>query len=914
MGALDDMDMEAATGARIVVRGGDAEARVRVVDGLIRSTKEMTGPITQVRVGGGCGIVVAPAVRLPNARRQDHVVIVDDVRLLDDVTDIELVAWLTHGEAARASIIVTDGGPSAFERLVPCAPRLRGEVASTQWQVVDAGGAGERFELRRLWQLVRTSIVGADPGTEPGTWSEFVERSECLGFDQLQTARVAALASVIDGQPDRAFHQLHRALARSTCTTTAAQALHDHALLAAAARLAGDGAGAVAADRARMGIAARMRHPIVHDLASAILVDAVASGDAQLQAQAHVCRLSSRSLGPVVEDEWHIDTVDGTGWIACLDGVHARRSGNAERAVRRGLEAVRDAREMDDVDLEQLASRELARSLHEAGRVDEAIFTMRAVVTRADRSGVLGEGDVVLADACSMYSDVLRTRESLDSARVLIARSVGRGVEGGDTEAFARASAAWALAALGHLDAARAEVEAAIRLFGVHSSVTFRAGVLSAHVRVLADCGDHLSAAAALARHRDVMVHREFGAADVELLDLRVAELAPGTDLGELVQRACAIVEGPTPRPAMLKLNFAVWLTRTAAMHGHETGLACAARLASDLRDNASPVSRLVVRQIDATVAAWADPSACAELDDVIDRWDELGRPIDAARARMVCARILLRHGDRDAAATRCDIAHRAFAAAGAVFDARVSYRLARSIAGRRTALEPDGTRASLRLLGLPAEPSEHIDALALRRICRPGEDVFVNGDAANDVFVVFAGAVQVMRGVDDGKVLTIDLVGPGGMFGEAAILGTGARIGGTRAVGAATIGRITRSSMRAAIETYPAIGAALFAVAARRAERGARVAEAVAYWPVLRRLAATILELEPTFGHPTLDGRTLLNVALTHDHVASMIGATRQATGLAVRELRADRIIDRDRRRFVILDHDELVRRADLR
>jgi glutaminase len=80
-------------------------------------------------------------------------------------------------------------------------------------------------------------------------------------------------------------------------------------------------------------------------------------------------------------------------------------------------------------------------------------------------------------------------------------------------------------------------------------------------------------------------------------------------------------------------------------------------------------------------------------------------------------------------------------------------------------------------LAGLGATTIERIEAAAQRVVLAPGEPAFVEGEPAEDVYLVLAGRVDVLLS-HDGAAERVSSLGPGSVFGEIGALSGGLRSG----------------------------------------------------------------------------------------------------------------------------------------
>ena len=61
--------------------------------------------------------------------------------------------------------------------------------------------------------------------------------------------------------------------------------------------------------------------------------------------------------------------------------------------------------------------------------------------------------------------------------------------------------------------------------------------------------------------------------------------------------------------------------------------------------------------------------------------------------------------------------------------------------------------------------------AMATERQVRRGQIIFQKGDAGSSMMAVLTGRVRVGTNSPGGKELTLDIIGPGEVFGEIALL-----------------------------------------------------------------------------------------------------------------------------------------------
>lgn len=191
------------------------------------------------------------------------------------------------------------------------------------------------------------------------------------------------------------------------------------------------------------------------------------------------------------------------------------------------------------------------------------------------------------------------------------------------------------------------------------------------------------------------------------------------------------------------------------------------------------------------------------------------------------------------------------------------------------------------------------------------GKVVFREGDSPDYVYLIAAGCLKVYRSTVLGKIATMSIYKPGDVLGAAGVL-----TGSPRCVFAETIEKCTLWRMNAETFIHVLLYRPRLAVyAAANLGKHLRAAEVtimnLTSLEVDHRLAHLLLTLAESV--PTARGQQLrINVKLTHEEIASMIGASRQTVTTALGRLREDGIIYMNRRYIEIKDLHRLGRLLD--
>jgi CRP-like cAMP-binding protein len=165
----------------------------------------------------------------------------------------------------------------------------------------------------------------------------------------------------------------------------------------------------------------------------------------------------------------------------------------------------------------------------------------------------------------------------------------------------------------------------------------------------------------------------------------------------------------------------------------------------------------------------------------------------------------------------------------------------------------------------------ELAEALRPRRY-RRGETIFVTGDPGTSLCVVNTGRIKLALSSNEGREVILDVLGPGEVFGELALLDGEPRSADAVSVEATELLLLHRETFLRFLRERPEVAINLIGVLSRRLRRDAQLVQDAAFLDVPARLARTILRL----AEPAEDG-TLRTPRLTQSDLAAAAGTTRE-------------------------------------
>jgi len=205
------------------------------------------------------------------------------------------------------------------------------------------------------------------------------------------------------------------------------------------------------------------------------------------------------------------------------------------------------------------------------------------------------------------------------------------------------------------------------------------------------------------------------------------------------------------------------------------------------------------------------------------------------------------------------------------------------------------------------------LSELAKTRVYKVREEIVTKGDPATEFFVLLRGRAKVSAQGADGADTTINVMGPGEVFGEIGILDGQPRSATVTTLDECEIAVVDMHAFHDLLASAPPIAVKLLAVLAGRIRDLTTRLEDHAFLDVPARLAKQLLWLATN--HGTQSGsRFRIELKLSQQEVGDFIGATRESVNKHLRDWTRSGLIRRERDYLEILDLDALRTIAEIR
>jgi len=203
----------------------------------------------------------------------------------------------------------------------------------------------------------------------------------------------------------------------------------------------------------------------------------------------------------------------------------------------------------------------------------------------------------------------------------------------------------------------------------------------------------------------------------------------------------------------------------------------------------------------------------------------------------------------------------------------------------------------------MDASELERLASVAEHRQLRRGDTLFGEGDPSVELYVVVKGRLAMVKRSIDGRESMMALMETGELFGDMPFFDGLGRSTEARALESSEVLIIPYGTIRAIYEARPEL---LWGVTSMLVTRLRNIDDALAdsvFLDVTGRTAKRLLELAGDSDE--------FSLPITQEELAGMVGASRERVNKAIASFIRLGWIEQQDRRYVILDREQLTRRA---
>ncbi len=205
-------------------------------------------------------------------------------------------------------------------------------------------------------------------------------------------------------------------------------------------------------------------------------------------------------------------------------------------------------------------------------------------------------------------------------------------------------------------------------------------------------------------------------------------------------------------------------------------------------------------------------------------------------------------------------------------------------------------------------KPDELNQLVSFLRVVRhPGRRVlFRKGDPGTNMMVVLEGRVQICTHSEEGKEFVVNIINPGEVFGEIALLDGSDRTADAVTMGSCELLILERRDFVPFLRDHPDACMRLLKVLCQKLRWTTGVLEAALFLEGPSRLARVLCHLAGLYGQTVADG-VELRIRFSQQQLANMVGMSRESINKQLGQWRDDGIIGTEDGRILITDLDAL-------
>jgi len=210
-----------------------------------------------------------------------------------------------------------------------------------------------------------------------------------------------------------------------------------------------------------------------------------------------------------------------------------------------------------------------------------------------------------------------------------------------------------------------------------------------------------------------------------------------------------------------------------------------------------------------------------------------------------------------------------------------------------------------------PAQLGELSD-VGRSRIGRTRQEIFHKGDSGSDLYVVLSGRLKALTTSREGDDVVFEILAPGSVFGEVAMLAELPRTATVVAMEACELLCLGRAEILGFLRRHPESAMELLRIVSRRLVHASEFIENTLFLNLPNHLARKLLDLCGSYGESGPDG-TRINLKLSQTELGDLVGTSRESINKQLRIWRDQGVISIDAGHVVIHRHAVLEQLADV-
>lgn len=206
----------------------------------------------------------------------------------------------------------------------------------------------------------------------------------------------------------------------------------------------------------------------------------------------------------------------------------------------------------------------------------------------------------------------------------------------------------------------------------------------------------------------------------------------------------------------------------------------------------------------------------------------------------------------------------------------------------------------------LSVEQLQAIEPSCFYREFARGEMIYLPSDMGDSALLLARGRVRIYHVTNEGKQAILGFVEAGELFGELSAFDGSLRNEFAETTEKTRVVLLPREVMHSVMSQNPSVSMKLTRLFGLRLRRIERRLKSLLFRSSRERLVHLLLELAERYGQSGPEG-VMITQKISHQDMASIIGATRETVTITLGELQAEGVVEVQRRRITLKNMDSL-------
>jgi CRP/FNR family cyclic AMP-dependent transcriptional regulator len=203
----------------------------------------------------------------------------------------------------------------------------------------------------------------------------------------------------------------------------------------------------------------------------------------------------------------------------------------------------------------------------------------------------------------------------------------------------------------------------------------------------------------------------------------------------------------------------------------------------------------------------------------------------------------------------------------------------------------------------------EELTKIVAAKTYAPDKAVFFQGDPSDCLYILVKGSVKVARASEDGHEKILDILGPGEIFGELAMLDGHPRSATVTTCERTELASISRNDFRDFVSTRAELLWKVLESLCERVRKTSSDMLELSSREVPYRLLAALSQLAEKHGQVAADGSCLIGGSFGINDLVAMVGSSREVVSRLLHRYQEEGLIELGKNKLIIPDPKALAR-----